>query len=107
MIDDEVFYTSTMAKVYENQGRFEEAVRIYRYLLNREPNRKDLSDALDKLEKKRSANNWEGLVHLFIQWIDLLLTSNEMKKLKLLQNHLDDRRRFFLETWAKKNEEIR
>ena len=106
MIEDDVFYTKTMAKVYEDQGQYEKAARIYRHLLNREPNRKDISDALDELEKKRSSGNWDGLIHLFVEWIDLLITSNEIKRLKKLQNHINDRRQFFLETWAKQNEEI-
>ena len=90
MIEDDVFYTKTMAKVYEDQGKFEQAARIYQFLLNREPDRKDLSDALLQLEKKRLASNCEGLVHLFIQWIDLLATANKLKKLKKLQNHFND-----------------
>lgn len=92
MIEGDAFYTKTMAKVYEDQGKYEKAARIYQYLLNREPDRQDLIDALSELEKKRIENNLEGLVHLFIQWIDLLITSNGLKKLKKLQSHLNDRR---------------
>ena len=92
MIEDDVFYTKTMAKVYTDQGKYEKAAGIYHYLLSREPDRKDLSDALFELEKKRSADNCEGLVRLFIQWIDLLITSNELKKLRRLQTHLNNGR---------------
>jgi tetratricopeptide (TPR) repeat protein len=91
LIENDVFYTKTMAKVYEDQGQYEKAARIYRYLLHREPNRKDLSDTLCELEKKCSANSRERLVHLFVQWLDLLITSNELKKLKKLQNHVNNR----------------
>ncbi len=92
MIEDDVFYTKTMAKVYDDQGKYEKAARIYQYLLKREPGRQDLIDAISELEKKRFGNNLERPVALFIQWIDLLITSNGLKKLKQLQSHLNDRR---------------
>ncbi|UCD32623.1 MAG: hypothetical protein JSV38_01615 [Desulfobacterales bacterium] len=91
MIEDDVFYTETMAKIFDDQGKYEKAARIYQYLLRREPDRQDLLNAISELEKKRFGNNIERLIHLFIQWIDLLITSNELKKLKKLQSHLNDR----------------
>jgi tetratricopeptide (TPR) repeat protein len=44
---DKTFYTLTMARVYADQGQYEEAARIYRYLLDQTPDRKDLREALD------------------------------------------------------------
>ena len=92
MIEDDVFYTKTMAKVYHDQGKFEEAARIYRYLLKREPDRQDLIDALSDLEKKRFENNLERLINLFSKWVDLLLKSDGLQKLKKLRSHLNDER---------------
>jgi hypothetical protein len=92
LTEDEVFYTKTMAKVYENQGKYEKAVKIYRHLLDREPHRRDLADALCELEKKCLSTNRKELTHLFIQWIDLLLASNGLDRLAKLQRHLDARR---------------
>ena len=92
MIEDDVFYTKTMAKVYHNQGKFEEASRIYQYLLKREPDRQDLIDALSDLEKKRFENNLERLINLFSKWVDLLLKSDGLQKLKKLRSHLNDER---------------
>lgn len=92
LIEDDVFNTKTMAKVYEGQGKYDEAVRIYQYLLNREPDRQDLIDALSELQEKRFEDIPEGLVHLFAQWIDLLIASNGLKKLEKLRSHLKDRR---------------
>ncbi|UCD89840.1 MAG: hypothetical protein JSW04_15890 [Desulfobacterales bacterium] len=91
MIEDDVFYTETMAKIFDDQGKYEKAARIYQYLLRREPDRQDLLNAISELEKKRFGSNLERLIQLFIQWIDLLITSNELKKLKKLQSHLNDR----------------
>ena len=42
--EDNTFYTVTMARVYADQGRNEEAARIYRYLLDRTPDRPDLQN---------------------------------------------------------------
>ena len=88
MIEGDVFYTKTMARVYEDQGKYEKAASIYQYLLNREPERQDLLAAFAELEKKRFENNLQGLARLFAQWIDLLITSNGLQKLKKLKNHL-------------------
>ena len=92
MIEDDVFYTKTMAKVYNDQGKFEEAARIYQYLLKREPNRQDLIDALSELEKKRFENRLERLFSLFSQWVDLLLKSDGLQKLEKLRSHINNER---------------
>ena len=81
-----------MAKVYEDQDKFDEAARIYQYLLKREPNRQDLMEALSELEKKRFENNFERLFNLFSKWVDLLLKSDELQKLKKLRSHIKDKR---------------
>jgi len=90
LIENEIFYTKTMAKVYYDQGKFDESAKIYKYLLKREPDRHDFIEALSEVEKKRFINNLEGLAELFNRWVDLLLIYNGMQKLKQLKRHLDD-----------------
>ena len=46
MTRDDPFYTVTMAAVHARQGNLEEAGRIYRHLMEKEPGRPDLVEAL-------------------------------------------------------------
>ena len=81
---DRTFYTVTMANVYANQGRYEEAARIYRYLLDQTPDRHDLKKALEEV----SANlpdvpgEWRDISSLVEQWVAMLLASNAMEQLQ-------------------------
>ena len=90
MIENDVFCTKTMAKVYFDQGKFDESAKIYKYLLKREPDRHDLIDALSEVEKKRLNNNLERLAELFNRWVDLLLIYNGVQKLKKLKKRVDE-----------------
>ena len=85
MITADIFYTKTMARVYADQGQLDKAAEIYRYLLNEEPERQDLIDALAEIDKKRYEKDPEGLSQLFGTWIDLLLAYNRLQKLKKLK----------------------
>ena len=85
MNDDSDFFTETMARVYFDQGYFDKAVEIYRYLLKREPDRKDLIEKLSAIENKIYEKENSGnkhLVPLFNQWIDLVLRNNKLKRLQ-------------------------
>ncbi len=90
MTTDKVFYTKTMAEVYADQGNWDKAVEIYSYLLKREPERKDLIDALSAVENKRLVHRSERLVRVFRTWIELSLKYNGMQKLKKIQGYLGD-----------------
>jgi hypothetical protein len=79
-----------MAKVYAEQGNLGKAAEIYKYLLEQEPGRQDLIDALSEIEKKDFNKNRENLSRLLSEWINLLLKYNGMQKLKKLQRYLDD-----------------
>ncbi|MBW1642109.1 MAG: hypothetical protein JRJ39_03745 [Deltaproteobacteria bacterium] len=85
MIEDNDFYTETMAKVYADQGYLEKSAEIYRYLLKREPGRQDLIEKLSEIEnriiEKKNTGN-DHLVPLFNQWVDLVLKHNRLKKLQ-------------------------
>jgi len=88
LITDDIFYTKTMAKVYADQGQLDKAVEIYRFLLNEEPERQDLIDALAEIDRKRYAKDPEGLSQLFGTWIDLVLVYNSLQKLKKIKRLL-------------------
>jgi len=90
LIKDDIFNTKTMAKVYAEQGNLGKAAEIYKYLLEQEPGRQDLIDALSEIEKKDFNKNRENLSRLLSEWINLLLKYNGMQKLKKLQRYLDD-----------------
>ena len=83
---DDVFYTRTMAKVLVDQGNLKKAAEIYHYLLEREPGNPDLVDALSEIETQLIEIGSDDLVRLFGRWIDLLLTHNNLEKLKKLKN---------------------
>jgi len=85
---DRVFYTRTMAKVYAGQGNLLKAAEIYRYLLEGEPERRDLMDELSEIEKKLSEKLGDDLADLFGRWVDLLLKYHNVQKLVRLRNYL-------------------
>ncbi len=91
MNNDKVFYTKTMAKIYADQGNLGKAAEIYRYLLELEPGRRDLIDALSEVDKRLFEKDPEDLVKLFSKWVDLLLKHYGLHKLKKLQNYLSEK----------------
>ena len=87
---DDIFYTRTMAKVLVDQGNLRKAAEIYHYLLEREPGKPDLVDALSEIETQLIEKGSDDLVRLFSRWIDLLLMHNNLKKLKRVKkNNID------------------
>ena len=83
------FYTHTMAQVYTQQGHYDKAAEIYRYLLDREPERRDIQEALADIEEKigegRGGSD-RNLIPLFRQWIDLAMRYNRLLRLKKWQH---------------------
>ncbi len=92
MMKDDVFYTRTMAKVYAGQGNLGKAAEIYTYLLEKDPGRQDLIDALSEIKSKGFDKDRENLLVLFTEWIDLLLKYNGMQQLKKLKNYIGGQR---------------
>ncbi len=83
------FYTATMAKVYADQGHWEKAAEIYRYLLKQEPERDDYLEALAGVEKQIiSSGNKPGdtLAPLFHRFFDLMLKYKNLQKLRRLKS---------------------
>ena len=91
MNNDKVFYTKTMAQIYADQGNLGKAAEIYRYLLELEPDRRDLIDALSKVDKRLFEKDPEDLVKLFSKWVDLLLKHYGLHKLKKLQHYIGEK----------------
>ena len=89
MNKDDVFYTKTMAKVYADQGKLEKAVEIYQYILEKEPGRQDLIDALAEIDKKRFEKDPESLSDLLSMWLDLLLRHSRLQQLKKLKTSFE------------------
>lgn len=87
---DDDFLTATMAKVYTDQGHYLKAAEIYRQLIQKEPGRTDLVEALAQLEQKikKEMNDQDKLVPLFSKWFELLLRYNRVKYLKKVRNKL-------------------
>jgi hypothetical protein len=84
MTRDEPFYTVTMARVHAQQGNLAEARQVYRYLLEKEPGRQDLVEALKALEAREGQRAMDDLRPLFREWLDLIFRYNKMQKLKKL-----------------------
>jgi len=77
-----------MAKVYFDQGNLLKAAEIYRYLLESEPERRDLKDELSEIEKKLNEKSPDDLARLFNRWMDLLLKYHNVQKLLRFKNYL-------------------
>ena len=63
MKEEPFFHTETMAKVLADQGHWSQAAAIYRHLLKKEPDRKDLAQALAVSERQcrnSEARHWSG-----------------------------------------------
>ncbi|MBA3037407.1 MAG: hypothetical protein FP814_13065 [Desulfobacterium sp.] len=89
MADDNTFNTVTMAEIYAKQGLYDKAAEIYNKLLEHDPDRNDLIEALSALEKMRVEANKDlkkRLVPLFSEWLDLMLCNNRMKLLERLKD---------------------
>ncbi len=76
MTENEMFFTRTMAKIHTDQGNLKEAAKIYRYLLEKEPDRQDLIDALAGLEHKQDPEAPGDLSSLVEKWTRLAFKYN-------------------------------
>lgn len=81
---DKTFYTVTMARVYADQGKYEEAARIYRYLLDQTPDRSDLRQALEAVtsELPDTPGHRHDISGLIERWVRLTVRHNALRRLK-------------------------
>ena len=87
----ENIHTATMAKLYMDQGHYDKAVGIYREILDQEPDREDIKDALADAEAKQTAlqpNLEKQLGSLIGQWIELVIRYNRLQHLKKIKKKL-------------------
>ncbi len=93
MTDDNKFLTTTMARLYAEQGYVEKAAEIYRSLLKIHPGREDLKMALTEIEKtnvQKDEKTDSELISLFKEWIDLLIRLKRIEKMNKLKNYLSE-----------------
>lgn len=94
MVEEGDLNTVTMAQIYIKQGLYKNAADIYNKLLEQDPGRQEISDALLELEKIKSAGDKDlkrNLVPLFNKWFDLALCNHRielLKKLNRMRNNL-------------------
>ena len=86
---DPELYTATMARLYAEQGHWNKAIDIYRYLLGQTPDRSDIAQALAEAEQRLAGNKkrkYDDLVPLFREWIDLMIRYDKVQKLKRIKS---------------------
>ena len=84
MTGDKIFYTVTMARVYADQGKYAEAARIYRYLLDQTPDRSDLRQALEAVTSMLpdTPSDWNDVSELIERWVRLMIRRNALRRLQ-------------------------
>ena len=92
MTDEKDIQTVTMAGIYADQGHYEKAADIYKFLLEKDPDRQDLADALARIRQKQiqeKHGNGKDLAQLLDEWFTLLLRYHQLQQLKEMKNHLN------------------
>jgi hypothetical protein len=82
----------TLARLFAAQGHWEKAAAMYRRLLELEPERQDIAQALSEAEQQfltsERRHSSQDLGVLLGQWIDLMLQYDRLRKLKRFKNRL-------------------
>lgn len=85
-----------MAKIFAQQGYYDKAISIYRHLLKKDPDRRDLAKALARTEEKRdiaAATAPGDLVSVLSEYIRFLLNYRQLLELQALQRHAASKNR--------------
>ena len=87
MQQDTTFYTATMARVLAGQGRYSEAARIYRHLLDASPQDPDLRAALAQVTAQAEAtgSRWTAVSDRVARWVRLLLEYRRLRQLERIR----------------------
>ena len=90
---DKTFYTVTMARVYADQGHYEDAARIYRHLLDQTPDRADLRQALDAVLAKlpEAPSQWNAVAAWVERWARLMIRRNALHRLQQTQIQITEK----------------
>ena len=86
--------TATIAKIFVQQGHYDKAIDIYRHLLKKEPDRRDLTAALAHAEEKReliAASAPRDLAEVLSEYIQLLLNYRQLLDLQDLQRQISSK----------------
>jgi hypothetical protein len=78
-----VKYTLTMARLYAQQGYLRKAAEFYRHLVEQQPERPDLRDALAQVQQQieqQPVPSKKELVLMFREWIDLMNEVNQRQR---------------------------
>lgn len=89
MNKDPAIFTRTMAKVFFQQGHYDRAIEIYRYLLKKNPDQPDLMAELKAAKRERKLQyraRARDLTVLVDEWIDLLQKYRLIRILNRLWN---------------------
>jgi len=57
---DDIFFTATMARVLESQGRLDDALTVYRILLDSRPSDASLKESVERLLGRASSRGGAG-----------------------------------------------
>jgi hypothetical protein len=93
MAQDTEIRTATMAKIYTAQGHYDKAAEIYRDLLQEDPGRRDLIQALAEVEKRqlvKRSDSRKNLAPLFSKWVKLLLRYKQIQDLEIIKRSISD-----------------
>lgn len=84
--DDKTFYTETMARLLCQQGQYDRAAEVYRYLLAQSPHRKDLEKELDTAlcAKPKATIHRERIQELIERWVTQMLRYKALRQLQQL-----------------------
>jgi len=91
MADDRQHETLTMARLLSEQGHWLRAAEICRHLLQSQPGREDVAEALAEAERRAqesSPKTAAQLVPLFQEWIDLLFKYKRLRQLRRLSRKI-------------------
>jgi cytochrome c-type biogenesis protein CcmH/NrfG len=80
--------TVTLARLYAQQGHWRKAAAIYRSLLQEDPDRTELRQALAEAESRLAEGEPDDLAPLFREWIELLFRHDRLRRLKRLKRRL-------------------
>ena len=83
--------TATMARIYTQQGHYRKAAEIYRHLLELDPSRQDIAEALAEVESMPDAQTTAGkkdLAPLVREWIRLAVRRRQIRQLQQMKKKL-------------------
>jgi len=88
MVQNAASGTVTLARLYAQQGHWRQAAAIYRGLLQKDPGRAELRQALAEAERRIAESEADDLAPLFREWIELLLRHDRLRRLRSFKRRL-------------------